>query len=278
MSTFTHPQNLVAEANRYRLIWGAVCPYAHRAKIGHELLGLQDIISVGATDPVRSEHGWAFSLDQEGVDPILKVSYLKDSYLLTDNNYQGPYSVPVLVDTTTNKIVNKESADILRAFSTIFKPFHKAQAPDLYPSALHQEIDEWNERIAYAINDGIYRIGFAKTQQDYEQACQIFFDMMALLDERMQTRQFFHGEQLTETDIRLYTTLIRFDAVYYVLYKANYKRLIDYPHLFAYIKRLYHIPGFGSTTDFDSIKRGYYLGSDAQAIVPMGPDESIWTN
>lgn len=281
MTKFQQPfgnqkDELPLEKGRYRLIWGALCPYAHRARIAYTLLGLEDVISLGTVNSIRTANGWAFSLDEDAVDPILKVAYLKDLYLATDAQYKGAYSVPVLVDTMTKKIVRNESADILRDFITIFQPFHKADAPDLYPDHLRQAIDEWNKKLADAINDGIYRIGFAKNQEDYDRACHTFFDMLQILEARLTHQSYVHGEQLTETDIRLYTTLVRFDAVYYSLYQANFRRLIDYPHLFNYIKRLYDIPGFGSTTDFNAIKQGYYLSQNPNAIVPIGPDESIW--
>ena len=170
MTYFNKPFNTEEqpiEKDRYRLLWAALCPYAHRAVIARKLLGLDNVISLGTLDYRRGEDGWQFSLDPDGVDPVLKKPTIKSVYNFSEPNYEGPYSVPALVDLKTEKIVRKESAEILHEFATIFKPLHKEGAIDLYPESLAKQIDEWNEKLAVAVNDGVYGMGFAKTQDEY---------------------------------------------------------------------------------------------------------------
>lgn len=175
----------------------------------------------------------------------------------------------------TEKIVRKESAEILHEFATIFKPLHKEGAIDLYPESLAKQIDEWNEKLAVAVNDGVYGMGFAKTQDEYDLAFNRFFDTLDEVEERLSNQRYINGNSITETDIRFYTTMIRFDVVYYGMYGANKKRIEDYPNIFNYLKDLYQTPGFGDTTDFEAIKVGYYL-SGGKEIVPGGPSVDKW--
>ena len=278
MTYFNKPFNTVEqpiEKDRYRLLWVALCPYAHRAVIARKILGLDKVISLGTLDYRRGEDGWQFSLDPDGVDPILKKPTLKSVYNYSEPNYEGPYSVPALVDLKTEKIVRKESAEILHEFATIFKPLHKKGAIDLYPETLAKQIDEWNEKLAIAVNDGVYGMGFAKTQDEYDLAFNRFFDALDEVEERLSNQRYINGNSITETDIRFYTTMIRFDVVYYGMYGANKKRIEDYPNIFNYLKDLYQTPGFGDTTDFEAIKVGYYL-SGGKEIVPGGPSVDKW--
>lgn len=278
MTYFNKPFNTVEqpiEKDRYRLLWAALCPYAHRAVIARKILGLDKVISLGTLDYRRGEDGWQFSLDPDGVDPILKKPTLKSVYNYSEPNYEGPYSVPALVDLKTEKIVRKESAEILHEFATIFKPLHKKGAIDLYPETLAKQIDEWNEKLAIAVNDGVYGMGFAKTQDEYDLAFNRFFDALDEVEERLSNQRYINGNSITETDIRFYTTMIRFDVVYYGMYGANKKRIEDYPNIFNYLKDLYQTPGFGDTTDFEAIKVGYYL-SGGKEIVPGGPSVDKW--
>jgi len=278
MTYFNKPFNTVEqpiEKDRYRLLWAALCPYAHRAVIARKILGLDKVISLGTLDYRRGEDGWQFSLDPDGVDPILKKPTLKSVYNYSEPNYEGPYSVPALVDLKTEKIVRKESAEILHEFATIFKPLHKKGAIDLYPETLAKQIDEWNEKLAIAVNDGVYGMGFAKTQDEYDLAFNRFFDSLDEVEERLSNQRYINGNSITETDIRFYTTMIRFDVVYYGMYGANKKRIEDYPNIFNYLKDLYQAPGFGDTTDFEAIKVGYYL-SGGKEIVPGGPSVDKW--
>lgn len=278
MTYFNKPFNTVEqpiEKDRYRLLWAALCPYAHRAVIARKILGLDKVISLGTLDYRRGEDGWQFSLDPDGVDPILKKPTIKSVYNYSEPNYEGPYSVPALVDLKTEKIVRKESAEILHEFATIFKPLHKKGAIDLYPETLAKQIDEWNEKLAIAVNDGVYGMGFAKTQDEYDLAFNRFFDALDEVEERLSNQRYINGNSITETDIRFYTTMIRFDVVYYGMYGANKKRIEDYPNIFNYLKDLYQAPGFGDTTDFEAIKVGYYL-SGGKEIVPGGPSVDKW--
>ena len=278
MTYFNKPFNTEEqpiEKDRYRLLWSALCPYAHRAVIARKLLGLDKVISLGTLDYRRGEDGWQFSLDPDGVDPILKKSTIKSVYNYSEPNYEGPYSVPALVDLKTEKIVRKESAEILHEFATVFKPLHKKGAIDLYPETLAKQIDEWNEKLAIAVNDGVYGMGFAKTQDEYDLAFNRFFDALDEVEERLSNQRYINGNSITETDIRFYTTMIRFDVVYYGMYGANKKRIEDYPNIFNYLKDLYQTPGFGDTTDFEAIKAGYYL-SRGRGIVPGGPSVDKW--
>ena len=278
MTYFNKPFNTEEqpiEKDRYRLLWSALCPYAHRAVIARKLLGLDKVISLGTLDYRRGEDGWQFSLDPDGVDPILKKSTIKSVYNYSEPNYEGPYSVPALVDLKTEKIVRKESAEILHEFATVFKPLHKKGAIDLYPETLAKQIDEWNEKLAIAVNDGVYGMGFAKTQDEYDLAFNRFFDALDEVEERLSNQRYINGNSITETDIRFYTTMIRFDVVYYGMYGANKKRIEDYPNIFNYLKDLYQTPGFGDTTDFEAIKVGYYL-SRGRGIVPGGPSVDKW--
>ena len=278
MTYFNKPFNTEEqpiEKDRYRLLWAALCPYAHRAVIARKILGLDKVISLGTLDYRRGEDGWQFSLDPDGVDPILKKPTLKSVYNYSEPNYEGPYSVPALVDLKTEKIVRKESAEILHEFATIFKPLHKKGAIDLYPETLAKQIDEWNEKLAIAVNDGVYGMGFAKTQDEYDLAFNRFFDALDEVEERLSNQRYLNGNSITETDIRFYTTMIRFDVVYYGMYGANKKRIEDDPNIFNYLKDLYQAPGFGDTTDFEAIKVGYYL-SGGKEIVPGGPSVDKW--
>ena len=278
MTYFNKPFNTEEqpiEKDRYRLLWSALCPYAHRAVIARKLLGLDKVISLGTLDYRRGEEGWQFSLDPDGVDPVLKKPTIKSVYNYSEPNYEGPYSVPALVDLKTEKIVRKESAEILHEFATVFKPLHKEDAIDLYPESLAKQIDEWNEKLAIAVNDGVYGMGFAKTQNEYDLAFNRFFDSLDEVEELLSSQRYINGNSITETDIRFYTTMIRFDVVYYGMYGANKKRIEDYPNIFNYLKDLYQTPGFGDTTDFEAIKVGYYV-SGGREIVPGGPSVDKW--
>lgn len=263
------------EVGRYRLLWAELCPYAHRAALGRKLLGLDEAITLGTLDYRRGKDGWQFTLDPDGVDPVLKKPTLKSVYNFSEPAYEGPYSVPALVDLTTEKIVRKESAELLHEFATTFKPLHKEGVPELYPAHLAEQIDEWNEKLAVAINDGVYGMGFAKTQEDYDFAYNRFFDMLDVVEERLGEQRYLHGDSLTETDVRFYTTMIRFDSVYYSLYGANKHRIEEYHNIFNYLKDLYQTPAFGETTNFEAIKVGYYTSSGRE-IVPNGPEASKW--
>ncbi|MEY8293055.1 glutathione S-transferase C-terminal domain-containing protein [Carnobacteriaceae bacterium 52-44] len=277
----TSENELPVETGKYRLIRGAFCPFAHRPVIARELLGLDEHISMGTVDDVNTPESLTFANDPDGKDPVLDVTHMRDLYLQTDPDYDGAYSVPALVDIETGHVVRQESADILRDFSTVFKPLHREGAPDLYPEEKQEAIDKWNERIGSEINSGIYKIGFAKTQEDYEEAVTNFFNVLDELEEILTENRYIHGEHITESDIFLYPTLVRFDITYYSMFKANRNKLQDFPNLWEYARDLYQTKGFGSTTEPESIKRAFNLGTmgerlGSNGIIPVGPDMSTW--
>ncbi|MFP3153058.1 glutathione S-transferase C-terminal domain-containing protein [Lachnospiraceae bacterium ZAX-1] len=270
---------LPVESGRYRLLWAKICPWAHRAVIVRELLGLQDVISLGTASPVRTEHGWEFSLDEGGVDPVLGIRYLPEIYAATDPQYTGRATVPTVVDVKTKKVVNNDYFKLTNYLETSFKKFHKEGAPDLYPQELRKEIDELNEILFHEVNNGVYKAGFAYAQDAYERAYDTLFKRLDNLEIRLSKQRYLVGNQITDSDVRFYVTLARFDAAYYLVFKTNRNRIIDFPNIWNYAKDLYQTPGFGSTTDFLSIKQGYQLGNHAENpynILAKGPDFSIW--
>lgn len=273
------PGMLPVEAGRYRLIWAAICPWAHRQMIVIKLLGLENVISVGKVAPIRTEHGWEFSLDPNGVDPVLGIRYLPEIYAKTDPEYNGRATVPTVVDVKTGKVVNNDYFKLTNYWETAFKPFHKAGAPDLYPEHLRTEIDELNDVIFHEVNNGVYKAGFARSQKAYENAYHLVFNRLDELEKRLSKSRYLFGDHITDSDIRLYVTLARFDVAYYAAFNTNRNRIIDFPNLWAYARDLYQIPAFGETTDFESIKKGYFLGNNAHNpydILPLGPDVSHW--
>lgn len=281
--TFGNKENEIpAVANRYHLIAGLFCPFAHRAVIGRKLLGLEDKISIDLVSPINTPNGLAFSDNINEVDAILGKKSLREVYQNTDQEFEGVPTVPVLLDKETGLIVNKESADILREFATSFKELHKEGAIDIYPEALRTQIDEWSDYIGKYINSGIYRVGFAKEQEEYEKAFTNFFSAMDKIEEHLATTRFMVGNTITEVDIKLYATLVRFDAIYYSLYKANRNRLVDFPNIWNYMRELYQTDGFGNTTDFTIMKKGYYLGTGGLKILkdngvyPIGDNPELW--
>ncbi|WP_042858652.1 glutathione S-transferase family protein [Dickeya sp. NCPPB 3274] len=274
-----NPGELPVEKDRYRLLWAAVCPWAHRAVIVRKLLGLEEVISLGAANPVRTEQGWEFSLDEGGVDPVLGIRYLPEIYAKSDKNYTGRATVPTIVDIKKGIVVNNDYFKLTHYFEVAFKEFHKPDAPDLYPEALREDIDAFNERLFHDVNNGVYKAGFAHSQSAYEQAWHTLFQRLDELEARLSTQRYVFGDNITDSDIRLYVTLARFDVAYYSVFRANRNRLIDFPNLWGYARDLYQTPGFGDTTDFEAIKRGYHLGDTSfnpYQILAKGPDVSIW--
>lgn len=268
---------LPVEANRYRLIWTPLCPWATRQVIALKLLGLEDVISIGTVNPCRTEKGWEFSLDEGGVDPVLGIRYLPEIYASTDPEYTGRATVPTVVDVKTKRVVNNDYHHLTNYWEVEWKKFHKKGAPDLYPEKLRDEIDALNEIIFNEINNGVYKAGFAKSQEQYELNYHLVFDRLDLLEEHLSKNRFLFGDYITDSDIRLYVTLARFDTAYYFGFRTNKKRIRDYDNLWNYAKELYSIPEFKEATDFDAIKRGYLLGPEnPYNILPLGPDNSVW--
>jgi putative glutathione S-transferase len=264
-----------AEAGRYHLYVSLACPWAHRAIIVRRLLGLEDAISMTVVDPVRDERGWAFR-DGPGhtADGVCGFQFLSEAYLLTDPEYTGRYTVPCIWDRETKRLVTNNYPDITIDFETQFGAFQKPDAPDLYPAALREEIDEVSEVVYRDVNNGVYRTGFAASQEAYDAAVHTLFARLDWLEERLAGQRYLVGGQLTEADVRLFTTLARFDAVYVGHFKCNLRRLVDYPNLWGYARDLYQCPAFGETVDFDHIKRHYYMTHaqlNPSRIVPAGP-------
>lgn len=270
---------LPIESGRYRLLWTPICPWAHRAVIVRKLLGLEDVISLGTANPVRTKKGWEFSLDENGVDPVLGIRFLPEIYEETDPTYTGRATVPTIVDIKTRKVVNNDYFRITNYFETEFKAFHKLGAPDLYPDNLKEDIDKLNDIIFNEVNNGVYKAGFSHSQLEYEKAYDVLFNRLDKLDKRLESQRYLFGDKITDSDIRLYVTLVRFDVAYYLVFRVNRNRIIDFPNLWGYAKDLYQTPGLGDTTDFDAIKKGYQLGDIAHnpySILAKGPDLSIW--
>jgi putative glutathione S-transferase len=264
-----------AEAGRYHLYVSLACPWAHRAIIVRRLLGLEDVVSMSVVDPVRDEKGWAFREgDGHGPDPVCSFQYLSEAYLRTDPTYEGRYTVPCIWDRVTQRLVTNNYPDITIDFETQFTAFHRPGAPDLYPERLRAEIDEVNAVVYEDVNNGVYRAGFATSQAKYDAAVEALFARLDWLEARLAGQRHLVGTQLTEADVRLFTTLARFDAVYVGHFKCNLRRLVDYPNLWGYARDLYQRPGFGETVSFDHIKRHYYMTHDRlnpTRIVPRGP-------
>lgn len=259
-----------AEPGRYHLYVSLACPWAHRALIVRKLLGLEEAVSVSVVDPVRDERGWAFSEP----DPVEGFSFLSEAYHATDPTFSERYTVPVLWDKGAKRIVSNNFPDITLDFELQLAAFHRPGAPDLYPEALRPEIDALSAVIYDEVNDGVYRAGFATTQEAYEAAVGTLFSRLEGLETLLETRRYLLGAHLTEADIRLFPTLVRFDAVYFGHFKCSLRRLVDYPNLWAYARDLYALPGVAETVDFDHIKRHYYLTHprlNPTRIVPVGP-------
>lgn len=259
-----------AEPGRYRLYVALICPWASRTLIGRALKGLEAAIPVSVVEPELGPEGWSFAAPE----PERGARRLHELYTAADPTYTGRATVPVLWDRVRGTIVNNESADILRMLNSGFGPL-ATDAIDLYPEDLRAEIDALNERIYPALNNGVYRAGFATTQAAYEEACRAVFAMLAELEARFADgRAHLFGDRLTETDIRLFVTLIRFDAAYHGLFKCNLSRLADHPNLSAYVTRLVAIPEIAATVSIGHIKRGYYAikALNPNRIVPLGPD------
>lgn len=264
-----------AEPGRYHLYISYACPWAHRTLIVRQLLGLDEVISFSVVDPVRDERGWAFREGPDhGPDPVNGFQYLSEAYLRTQPDYVGRYTVPALWDRVTGRLVSNNFPDITIDFETQFNAFHRPGAPDLYPEPLRAEIDAINAVIYKDVNNGVYQAGFAGTQAAYERAVTALFARLDWLETRLATRRYLVGDQLTEADIRLFPTLLRFDAVYVGHFKCNLRRLVDYPNLWGYARDLYQMPGVAATVNFDHIKRHYYmthLQLNPSRIVPAGP-------
>jgi putative glutathione S-transferase len=263
-----------ADAGRYHLYVSYACPWAHRTLIFRKLKGLEDMIGVSVVNHFMGADGWTFH-EADGVvpDPVMKAEFLHELYTVAEPKFTGRVTVPVLWDKKTGTIVSNESSEIIRMFNSAFD--HLGATPgDFYPKSLREEIDEVNERVYHTLNNGVYKCGFATTQEAYEEAFVALFDTLDWLEDRLSKQRYVAGEAITEADWRLFTTLARFDAVYYGHFKTNLRRIVDYPNLWAYTRELYQVPGVKSTVNMHHIKHHYYGSHESinpTRIVPMGP-------
>lgn len=263
-----------AESRRYHLYVSLACPWAHRTLILRSLKGLEDAITVSTVGWLMLDQGWAFDPDSGAdVDPINDARFLHEVYAASDPTYTGRVTVPVLWDKQTGRIVSNESSEIIRMLNSAFDEVGGLPG-DYYPKRLREEIDRLNARIYDTVNNGVYKAGFAASQEAYEEAVASLFETLDWLEELLAGRRYVAGGNLTEADIRLFTTLIRFDAVYFGHFKCNVRRIVDYPNLIGFVRDLYQRPTFSKTVNFDHIKRHYY-GShrrlNPSGIVPVGP-------
>ena len=267
-----------AQAGRYHLYISHACPWAHRTMIFRNLKGLEDMISVSVVNWFMAENGWSF-LDGEGVvaDPINNAQFLHEVYTAGDQTYSGRVTVPVLWDKFTAKIVSNESSEIIRMFNSAFDEIG-AKAGDYYPLELRPQIDEINARVYSTVNNGVYKSGFATTQKAYEQAVVPLFETLDWLEDILSKNRYLTGDNITEADWRLFTTLVRFDPVYVGHFKCNLKRIVDYPNLSDYTRALYQHEGVAETVHMDHIKNHYYGSHETinpTRIVPLGPELNL---
>jgi putative glutathione S-transferase len=263
------------EAGRYRLYVSLACPWAHRTLVVRALKGLEEAIPVSIVNPLMLEHGWTFE-PAPGVvpDPVFGAKVLYELYQHARPRYSGHATVPVLWDTREKTIVNNESSEILRMFGEVFDAVATRPLHDLYPAERRAEIDAVNARVYKTVNNGVYAAGFATRQEPYERAVTALFETLDWLTERLGSSEWLVGGALSEADIRLFTTLLRFDAVYYGHFKCNLRRLIDYPRLWRYARRMYQLPHVAATVNFAHIKEHYYRSHkkiNPTGIVPKGP-------
>jgi glutathionyl-hydroquinone reductase len=263
------------EPGRYRLVASLACPWANRAIIVRRLLGLEDAISLAIVDPIQDERSWRFTLDPDGRDPVLDIGFLHEAYDATGREYDNGVSVPAIVDIPSGLLVTNDLHQITLDFGSEWTAYHRDGAPDLYPEPWREEIDEVMARVYQDFNDAVYGAGFAGSQAAYEKAYQRIFDCLDWLSERLQDRRYLVGDHLTEADVRLFTTLARFDPVYHVHFKCNGRKIAEDPALGAYLRDLYQTPGLGDTINLAHIKTHYYrvhTDLNPSGIVPVGPD------
>ena len=289
---FTRDQNYIAtritadgrdgwpvEPGRYRLVVSRACPWANRAIIVRRLLGLEDALSMGVCGPTHDKRSWTFDLDPDGRDPVLGIERLQEAFFKRFPGYERGITVPAVVDVPTGQVVTNDFAQITIDLSLEWTEHHRPGAPQLYPEHLRAEIDEVNRAVFTEVNNGVYRAGFAGDQDAYDKAYRRLFDQLDRLSDRLAGQRYLVGDTITEADVRLFTTLARFDPVYHGHFKCNRQKLTEMPVLWAYARDLFQTPGFGDTIDFTHIKQHYYevhRDVNPTGIVPAGPDLSNW--
>ncbi|MGL5823357.1 MAG: glutathione S-transferase C-terminal domain-containing protein [Nocardioides sp.] len=267
------------EPGRYRLVAAKACPWAHRAIIIRSLLGLSEVISLGAPGPTHDQRSWTFDLDPGGVDPVLGIVRLQQAYFARFPNYPRGITVPAMVETATGQVVTNDFNWITHDLCHEWTEFQPASAPDLWPADCRAEMNEVMNRVFVEVNNGVYRCGFAGSQAAYDAAYDRLFATLDWLEDRLSHRRFLMGDRFTEADIRLFTTLVRFDAVYHGHFKCNRNKLTEMPALWAYARDVFQLPGIAETVDFDQIKTHYYVvhtDINPTRVVPRGPDERGW--
>ena len=267
------------EPGRYRLVVARACPWANRAVIVRRLLGLEDVLSMGICGPTHDWRSWTFDLDPGGVDPVLGIERLRDAFLARYPDYSRGITVPAIVDIGSGQVVTNDFPWITHDLASEWADHHRAGAPQLWPDEHRDEIEEVSRLVFADVNNGVYRCGFAGRQSSYERGFDRLFARLDWLSERLERQRYLVGETITEADVRLFTTLARFDAVYHNHFKCNRSKLSELPVLWAYARDLFQTPGFGDTIDFVDIKRHYYevhRDINPTGIVPKGPDLSSW--
>lgn len=267
------------QPGRYRLVAAKACPWANRSIIVRELLGLQEVISLGMPGPTHDARSWTFDLDPGGVDPVLGYERLQEAYFARDPQYPRGITVPAVVDLESKAVVTNDFPQLTHDLYFEWRQYQRPDAPDLWPEECREEMEQVMRRVFTEVNNGVYRCGFAGSQEAYEAAYDRLFAALDWLEERLTDRRYLMGDAITEADVRLFTTLARFDAVYHGHFKCNRNKLTEMPALWSYARDLFQTPGFGDTIDFDQIKKHYYIvHSDINptGIVPKGPDESVW--
>ena len=269
-----------AESGRYHLYVSYACPWAHRTLIFRELKGLTDHITVSAVHPDMLNHGWTFETDNQGAtgDTLYGLDFSHQIYTRADPTYSGRVTVPILWDKQQETIVSNESAEIIRMFNSAFDSI-TGNITDYWPAPMRDAIEEVNERIYHTLNNGVYKSGFASTQEAYDAAVHPLFETLDWLEDRLSENRYLMGDTLTEADWRLFTTLIRFDPVYHLHFKCNRRRIVDYPNLWAYTRELYQIPGIADTVNLAHIVRHYHYSHESinpNRIVPINPALDYW--
>jgi glutathionyl-hydroquinone reductase len=267
------------EPSRYRLVVARGCPWANRSMIVRRLLGLEDALSIGICGPTHDWRSWTFDLDPGEKDPVLGIHWLREAYEKAVPGYERGVTVPAIVDIPSGGVVTADFRRIPLGLESEWAAYHRPGAPDLYPGALRDEIEEVSHLVYRDVNNGVYQCGFATTQEAYDHAYDALFARLDWLEDRLSTRRYMVGDTITEADVRLWPTLARFDAVYHGHFKCNRNKLTEMPALWAYARDLFQTPGFGDTIDFVQTKQHYYLvhkNLNPSGIVPDGPDLSGW--